>query len=503
VSKAARSRPGRVSSPAVRVSTPVTTSKEWTEPAIEEGRPSWEEHGGAPYGVLEDMQALGQPPNAKVKGRVKDVSLRKSLGKNAGIVLEAVNTPEGTPSYEIPRAASVPQEILPQEPLPIIPDDEKDVDYQPKAVKNLKSTRTRLSRSTAASSEPPKATASATPVQPQVKLSQTPSAEPAHRSSPAVAVTESDQPRGPHKIHGLDKIVAAAVERSIEMGQADLGAAINQVFLESYHSDRLTDLLRVILDRTATKEQGDQFRVEIRRAKKINKTQKKSQADPSQQTAAPAKISTSAPATRPEMAPRPSIEGPGNVPKIKLSVRAPKREVADDQPSMTNGEAKPVKKRSGSQSSSSSLSSLGDLPQQGNQMEVDEQRIAPPVINNLKRSSAEADLAHDERDKAVAAKKQKLREFSYQEPAPQQQATESHLRIEQPRTLRQKPVVNYQIPAAPAATTTARQPSSRTRRELSESPLSDLSPPPASPRGTPRNTGHGNVFSKKAKTKQS
>jgi len=463
------------------------------------------------------MQALGQRPNAKVKARVKDVSLRKSLGKNAGIAQEAIDTPEGTPARESPASEVVVQEVPSQEPLPIIPDDEKDVDYQPRAVKNLKSTRTRLSRSAAASSEPPKPKSSPAPAQTEVKPSQTPSAEPAHRS-PSITMSELKPPEREHKIPGMHKIVSAAVERSKQVGNADLGGAINQVFIESFDDDRLTYLLKVILEQTATKEEGDQFRAEIQRAKKLIKSRRKVQPETIQSLQA--RLAPEAKrenvreaayksATRQGTAPRPSIEGPTNVPKIKLSVRAPKRAAPDDQSSHTNGRATSTMKREGSQSTTSSLSEIPDsplssagspMPESVQQRHPSPQRIAPPVANTLKRSSAEAGLIADERDNAVAAKKQKFRELSYQEPAPQVQAPESHLRVDKPRTLRQKTTMDYQLPAA---TTSNKTSVNRTRRELSESPLSDLSPPPASPRGTPRNAAHSNAFSKKAKTKQS
>lgn len=519
-----RSRPNRVSSPAARNgtpagnnNTPAAVSKEWTEPAIEEGKPSWEEHGGAPYGVLEDMQALGQPPNAKVKARVKDVSLRKSLGKNAGTAQEAIDTPEGTPARETAGSEVVSQEVPSQEPLPIIPDDEKDVDYQPRAVKNVKSTRTRLSRSAAASSEPPKPKSSPAPAQTEVKPSKTPSAEPSHRSPSAMDVPKP--PEREHKIKGMHKIVSAAVERSQQVGNAELGFAINQVFIWSFDDDRLTYLLKVILEQTATKAEGDQFRAEIQRAKKLLKSKRKVQPETRQSLQAKlgpeskrenSREAAHKSATQQGTAPRSSIEGPTNVPKIKLSVRAPKRRAADDQLSNTNGRATTAMKREGSQSTSSSLSEIPDsplssagsslVPELGQQRQASPQRIAPPVVNNLKRSSAEAGLVADERDNAVAAKKQKFRELSYQEPAPQVQAPESHLRADKPRTLRQRTIIDYQITSA---ATSNKTPVNRNRRELSESPLSDLSPPPASPRGTPRNAAHSNAFSKKAKTKQS
>ena len=70
----------------------------WIEPSLA-GKPSFEDHGGAPYGVLEHMQPLGEPPSTRVRARVKGDGARKSLaGRSAaGTALDAQDTPEGTP----------------------------------------------------------------------------------------------------------------------------------------------------------------------------------------------------------------------------------------------------------------------------------------------------------------------------------------------------------------------------------------------------------------------
>ncbi|KAG9974856.1 hypothetical protein KCU78_g22840, partial [Aureobasidium melanogenum] len=58
-------------------------TEDWIEPPLASPIPSFEEHGGGPYGVLEDMQALGSRPSAKVRGRVKpDAPKKSALGKS-------------------------------------------------------------------------------------------------------------------------------------------------------------------------------------------------------------------------------------------------------------------------------------------------------------------------------------------------------------------------------------------------------------------------------------
>lgn len=55
------------------------TLDDWLEPSITH-RPSYIDHGGQPYGVLEHMQPLGEAPNAKVKARVKPDGVRENCG---------------------------------------------------------------------------------------------------------------------------------------------------------------------------------------------------------------------------------------------------------------------------------------------------------------------------------------------------------------------------------------------------------------------------------------
>ena len=496
-----KSRPSRISSPIVRTATPTTTSTSsgWTEPALVEERPSYEDHGGAAFGVLEDMQALGQRPSAKVRARVKgDPSLRKTLGKQTGMTHDGLDSQEGTPSLETPRSASVVQDVP---IIPPIPDDEKDDDYEPRASK--RSSRIRQSRGASTPSEAPKAIA--TPVTRIVKASETPSEEPA---LPPTDMQPQSSGR-PYEFGSMASIVDGAVQRSREVGNPELGAAIKHVYLESATNARALYLLRAILHQNATPEEAKEFRRELSRAKKFLRAHGReifgedysSIMKGAKRGQSPSEPSAKQPSDRPELVARPSIEGGAPAPKLKISIRAPKQQTpAEPSMSQVNGRASGSRPRSTSGASDSSLSSL--TSQEDDHMELDQTanlQVAVPK-NNLKRTSAEAEIFTDERDKALAAKKQKLAQTVYKEPQPQKQHTESHIRTStnRPRALRQQ-TLNFAV--APPVNGAV---NGRARRDLSESPLSDLSPPPSPQVATPRApTAVRSATQKKAKTKQS
>ena len=80
---------------------------EWTEPSTQNPTPSFEEHGFARHGVLEQMAPLGQPPSAKVKQRTRamgssDAAARKTLaGKGSFLGDEDEGMPDITPAPEL------------------------------------------------------------------------------------------------------------------------------------------------------------------------------------------------------------------------------------------------------------------------------------------------------------------------------------------------------------------------------------------------------------------
>ncbi|KAI7628912.1 hypothetical protein KC319_g17072, partial [Hortaea werneckii] len=189
-----------------------TFMDQWVEPAIAT-KPSYEDHHGAPYGVLEHMQPLGEAPSAKVKGRVKTEGPRKStLGRSAaaGGLEGAQETPEGTPAPPPEPALATNGSTQP----PVVMDDEKDADYAPvRKKKEGKVGRPRKEKQPS-DSAPAKARKSKTPRQSQ---SQTP-VEPS---------------TGRKRVYTPDKlmrVVQSAKERAIQVEKPDLAAAVEEIW---------------------------------------------------------------------------------------------------------------------------------------------------------------------------------------------------------------------------------------------------------------------------------
>ncbi|THY28423.1 hypothetical protein D6D01_03880 [Aureobasidium pullulans] len=512
---------------------PNGSTQDWIEPPLASPIPSFEDHGGGPYGVLEDMQALGSRPTAKVRGRVKPDGPRKNaLNKSlANPMATASNqaTPETTPA---------PMEVLPEQPLVIV-DDERDDDYTPRPSK--KPAKARLSRSAAINA---KSTASPKPTTPSVTASETPvpssvatpvaSATP---SAPPVAPPASTVPTAParHPPNPLPKeevnrhlkafdrvipipsdpdqrnlhnVVKAAVRKSMEVGNKILGLAIQDVYLESFSDSRLVHLLKGILDQTSTPGEIAVFREHINQAKKKIKAK-----ETAMKKKSPSGIKrTSSPA--PEMVPRPSIENQAVPRKPKISLKMTKNTKAAskpvDSPAPLPAKTKP---RASSVSSSSSLSSLTSIeetpepqalmaphyspPPYPPRSTVASTTLAAPVDTNGsgKRSSMEA--GNDEDDRKFQVKKQKLDETVNRD-APTE---ESHVRPD--LTAIPKVHKNLMVPPVQLTASGAR---SRDISTDAASSLTEVSSPLSSTsrRNTPKRTSMpAKLFKKKAKTKNS
>ena len=501
-----------------------TFMDQWVEPAVAT-QASYQDHHGAPYGVLEHMQPLGEPPSAKVKARVKSEAPRKSLlGRSAATTgLDgAQETPEGTPA---PPPMTQTPVSAPAQPVVVI-DDEKDGDYAPAAKK--KEAKTRAPRSGKRHSEPAPSISKASKTR---RPSHTPSTTSANAA--------------PTKIYDADKlkrVVEAAKLRALEVGKPDLAAAVHEIWLESLHSGRLTDLLEAILTQTATAEQTLEFQEYVRGAKKRLKDAKEK---PRKQPAAGANSEQALPHRSPSKSTTtsaaathataiPSTET-ANLPKPKISlkVRSPAK-VSKDRRHSHGGKmsASPPKKRAGSVESESS--ELTDLTEDDEDlMDVDArdepvQAVAGPLreVNGaqakdhaaergslaapdrkLKRSSAEADFEDEERERIVAVKKQKMSQ-SVNRDYPRE---ESDVRTEArgtPSQSRSSRVNNEPLLPPPVALLPngSRKVSARGSRAASaelDSPLSELSPAssrlstPHLPRAPPKPT------LKRAKTKTS
>jgi hypothetical protein len=418
------------------------STQDWTEPALASPIPSFEDHGGGPYGVLEDMQPLGSRPTAKVRGRVKpDAPKKSALGKS-------VATPIATTSNQgTPEATPVPMDPLPEQPLVIV-DDERDDDYTPRPSK--KPAKGRLPRSAA---NTVKSTASPKPTTPSVATSETPVpssvATPFASATPTAAPTDSakksrelevirqldlfDQaiplPSSPHQLN-LHNIVKAAVRKSIEVGNKYLGLAIQEVYLDSFSKPWLVDLLDGILDQTSTPEEILVFREHISQAKK--KIKAKELAVKKKKSASEVKKGSS---LAPEMIPHPSIETQAVPRKLKISLKNSGKKATQSVTKPAETPAPPpqsIKKpRTSSVSSSSSLSSLTSIEEEMPLADPLRSSVpaitpamlsAPPETNGVKRSSMEA--GNDEADREFQAKKQKF-DKSVNRDAPTE---ESHIR---------------------------------------------------------------------------
>jgi hypothetical protein len=492
------------------------STQDWTEPPLASPIPSFEDHGGGPYGVLEDMQALGSRPTAKVRARVKpDAPKKSALGKTlANPIATASNqgTPEATPA---------PPDPLPEQPLVIV-DDERDDDYTPRPSK--KPAKARLSRSAA---NTVKSTASPKPTTPSLATSETP--VPSSVATPAASATPSAAPKPPSQStlearekevvrqleifdrvmpvpppeqQNLHNIVKAAVKKSIEVGNKYLGLAIQEVYLDSFSKPWLVDLLEGILDATSTPEEIAVFKEHISQAKK--KIKAREVALKKKKAASEAK---KGPSLAPEMIPHPSIETQAVPRKLKISLKNSGKKATQ---SVTKPAEKPAppqpttKPRTSSVSSSSSLSSLTSIEEEMPPAEplqssapstTPAMLAAPPETNGVKRSSMEA--GNDETDREFQAKKQKF-DQTVNRDAPTE---ESHVR---PDLMAASSA--HQNLIVPPVKLTANGTHSRDLPAGGVSPLTDMSSPlsSASRDNTPKRASMpAKLMKKKAKTKHS
>ncbi|KAK5124500.1 hypothetical protein LTR85_001717 [Meristemomyces frigidus] len=475
-----------------------TFMDQWVEPAVAT-QPSYQDHNGAPYGVLEHMQPLGEPPNAKVKARVKSEGPRKSiLGRSAAAAgLDGTQeTPEGTPAPPAASQAPVNDSTQP----PIVIDDEKDDDYAPaakkkEAAKSRPRAGKRHSEPASASAKPPKAA----------------------QKTPTTAHSAAPQPGRVYDKEKLQRVVEAAKQRAMDVGKPDLAAAVHEIWVESLKSDPLTDLLEAILTQTATGPQTMEFQGFVKRAKQRLKDAKdKSRNQPASGTngaqalplRSPSKsTATPSTSTNARASAIPSTERT-DLPKPKLSikVKSPNKDSKGRRRPSHGGKmsASPPKKRSGSVDSDSSLTDLTE--NEDDAMDVDEQHeqaagaagpsgkangimpkdhaaergsLAAPD-RKLKRSSADADFEDDERERIIAAKKQKLSKTINRDYAPEESDLRKSVR-EPPSQARPGRPKNGSLipPPLSLAPNGSRSTSARGSRAVStdlDSPLSELSP---------------------------
>ena len=502
--------------PAVKIKTEEKgTMDEWEEPkVVQKQNPSYrDQRGGSYYGVSEHMQPLGEAPNARVKARVKAEGGRKSmLGKGAaGLGVDAQETPDGTPA---PPSAPPP----PMEPSPapkIVIEDEDDGEYAPNGTGKRKE-RVAKPRTARRSSGVP-TTAQTKPSRPKPYF---PKADP------------------DGKIKG---VVEEAKRRASQVGKPDLAAAVNQIYIWSLDNKRLMILLKTILKQNATAAETQEFQDHVRKAKKQLKAENdaKDAKEAKLKADKAAKVAQALPLRSPSKFTSEDAETSAIPSTEQTDTLQPQRPVKGKSPSKSphrrrsgqngNMSASPSKDRSGGYDSDSSLTDMTSNPE--DDMDVDEpDGLASPGPSastaalkgkdfaaergslaapnrNLKRSSADAELQDDERDRDLEAKKRKLNETVVRD----YHARESNMRgtpngtASRLRT-RQGKNVSLAPPSLSVTSNGTRNTSRRASRAASselDSPLSE-----AQTQSSRQSTPHvpkapAKTFGKKAKTKQS
>jgi len=431
----------------------------WIEPSLA-GKPSFEDHGGAPYGVLEHMQPLGEPPSTRVRARVKGDGVRKSLaGRSAaGTALDAQDTPEGTPGPLASSQAMV--DVMP--PLPPIPmDDEDDDDYAPgkKSKKKERVAKPRGSKRQSESAGPP---AEGPSTSSKGKGRGKKNAEKiVEKAVGTLEVDTTPMVVNLNRIYNpmkLKSVVEEAKKRACDAGKPDLAAAVEEIYQQSLKNARITELLEVILDQSATKEQTAEFQGYVRAAKKKLRLAKQAErktlaAAKNGDKALPLPVRSPVKGTQPvalkeEPPAVPSTEKP-EIPKPKFSIKVrspPKPNTGRKALQDKTTSSSPVKLES--EQRDDDLSDLSELTElsEGEEMAIDtpeerENMSAGPYSNAngvkvkeqaaergslgvhgtaQKRSSADAEIHETEDDRILSAKKLKLsgnvtREYDYQD----------------------------------------------------------------------------------------
>jgi hypothetical protein len=272
---------------------------EWTEPSIQNPTPSFEEHGFARHGVLEQMAPLGQPPSAKVKQRTRamggDAAARKSLaGKGSFLGDEVGSTPEVTPAPELEPDDSERQEEdeLPLE-LPLQEEDEDD-DYVPgKTKKKTPTSKTTVRGKAPAQGKTP--SEAKTPVK---------TGTPRVASAPASpAVQAVEQPRDTEISQRAQIYLMEAAESAKAHDNFKLSEAFKQLRDVSKHDQRMADIIDAICKQNQTPLQWEMFRSNIKAFKK-SKTKKPKK----QRNGDSAMVKSETPKISQQPSPRPSSE---------------------------------------------------------------------------------------------------------------------------------------------------------------------------------------------------
>lgn len=282
------------------------------------------------------MAPLGHLPGQKLRAKIKYHEAgprgRTAPVKNGDskILTEEVNTPEPAQPAPSPRRSEPRrQEVLSKPPL--LQGEEEDCDYEPHGPTGNVATRP------------------ITPVAVKPAINGTPASRP--------STEERDK---------MKEVVIKAAKRANDTGNPLLGHAIQQLYEESFHSQKVADLLAAVLAQKQTPEQTTEFQLYIKAAKKAIKHGKgdiaKPMASSNSISQSPHKVGRPS-ATRPSRAlndtgatelnhlPSPTIHKSTSKPQVDHSM------VSNGSPSKDERPAKRLK-RAGSDENSSDLSSV-------------------------------------------------------------------------------------------------------------------------------------------------
>jgi hypothetical protein len=246
---------------------------EWTEPQPQTLAPSFEEHGFARHGVLENMAPLGVPPKAKDKQRARALdgpAPRHSLLKGSLTFGDEVgSTPEVTPAPELePDDSERQEEDDLQTGFPILEDDEDD-DYEPaKPKKKVKVSKTPIRGKTPVQGKT--SVSDKAPVKNGHSKSASVSASPAVRS-PAVQAISMSEP-----VTVTTQRIQIAVNDAISKanssgGKRHVGVALKRAFEDSRADSELAEAIDAVIHERCTSEQYRIFHKLIRQIKKEEK----------------------------------------------------------------------------------------------------------------------------------------------------------------------------------------------------------------------------------------
>ncbi|KAF1848530.1 uncharacterized protein K460DRAFT_375382 [Cucurbitaria berberidis CBS 394.84] len=241
---------------------------EWTEPQPQTLAPSFEEHGFARHGVLENMAPLGVPPKAKDKQRARALGepapRHAFLGKgNALFGDEVGSTPEVTPAPELePDDSERHEEDEMQADFPVL-EEEEDDDYEPAKTKK----KGRLSKTPIRGK---------TPVYGKSPVKNGHSKTVSVSASPAVQAAQTLEPADA----GTQRLLIAvndAISRANKDGRRGVGVALKEIFEHSRTNTFVAAVLDSIMHRNSTDEQWDEFRMRVKSIRKRIRNEAKRQ----------------------------------------------------------------------------------------------------------------------------------------------------------------------------------------------------------------------------------